>query len=191
MNQSRTCPINLEWEWLSSQAVCHSFIPALLGMMIGSQSTSNRWIGAQLGWLSGAAVYARVQSVASGGARPCMLTLYARWFLWTTAHLCYSISHLIGILSFLNHHRCCRARSLPCSLPGCRAERRSSRQVFLIFAIKLLSQRSWKYFCGNKHSWRHNKSGGSERWGIIWEALKRCSLIVTQQEIFVREMASC
>lgn len=116
MNQSRTCPINLVWEWLSSQAVCHSFIPALLGMMIGSQSTSNRWIAAQLGWLSGTAVYARVQSVASGGARPCVLTLYACLFLWTTAHLCYSISHLIGILSFLNHHRRCRARCRACCL---------------------------------------------------------------------------
>lgn len=72
MNQPRTCPIHLVWEWLSAQAACHSFIPALLRMMIGSQSTSNRWIGAQPRWLSGAAVYARVLSVASGGARPCV-----------------------------------------------------------------------------------------------------------------------
>lgn len=175
MNQPRTCPIHLVWEWLSAQAACHSFIPALLGMMIGSQSTSNRWIGAQLGWLSGAAVYARVLSVASGVHVRALLTLYARQFLWTTAHLCYSISRLIGILSFLNHHRRCRARSLPCSLPGCRAERCSSKQVFLIFAVKLLLQSSWKHFCENKYSWWHNKSGGSERWRNIWQVSKRCA----------------
>lgn len=36
-------------EWASSQAVCHSFMLALLGMVIGSQSTSNRWIGRRPG----------------------------------------------------------------------------------------------------------------------------------------------
>lgn len=122
--------------------------------------------------------------------RACSLSMYAG-FLWTTAHLCYSISRLIGIPSFLNHHLHWRARSLPCLLPGCRAKQHSSIQVFLIFAIKLLSQRSWKYLCGNKHLWRHNKSGCSKRWGNIWEVLKRCASLVTQGEILVPKKVLC
>lgn len=81
-------------EWASSQAVCHSFILALLGMVIGSQSTSSRWIGPRPGWLSGAAVYARVSSFVCGGVWLCVLTLYACCSLRTTAHLYHSISSL-------------------------------------------------------------------------------------------------
>lgn len=54
-------------EWASSQAACLSFIVALLGMVIGSPSTSNRWIGPQLGWLSGAAVYAHAYGFVCSG----------------------------------------------------------------------------------------------------------------------------
>lgn len=46
---------------------CLSFIVALLGMVIGSPSTSNRWIGPQLGWLSGAAVYAHAYGFVCSG----------------------------------------------------------------------------------------------------------------------------
>lgn len=99
MNYSTICFINLQWEWVSSQPVCHSFILALFGMVIGYQSTSNRWIGPQLGWLSGAAVYAHVWWFMAVHAYPmCVL------FLWTAAHLCYSFSSLIWIFSSLNHH---------------------------------------------------------------------------------------
>lgn len=144
MNQSQTCPIHLVWEWLSSQAGCHSFTPALLGMMIGSQSTSKRWIGAQPGWLSGAAVYARVQKrFASGGAHPCVLALYARRFLWTTAHLCYSISLSISLEfpSFLNHHRRCRAE-----LPGLQSRTAFGQTRVLNFCHQVVITTQLKVF---------------------------------------------
>lgn len=62
-------------ELASSQAVCHSFIVALLGMVIGSQSTSNRLIGFRPGRSSGPALCARVFSFVRGvGSYPvCML----------------------------------------------------------------------------------------------------------------------
>ena len=128
-------------EWASSQAVCHSFILALLGMVIGSQSTSNRWIGPQPGWWSGSAVYARVYRFMCGGVRLCVLTLYACCSRRTTAHLFHSISplSLIWILSSLNHCQCCCAQFPASGL--------QSRTVFLWtstldLAIKLLSRLS-------------------------------------------------
>lgn len=125
MNQPRTGPIHLVWEWLSAQAACHSFIPALLGMMIGSQSTSNRWIGAQLGWLSGAAVYARVLSVASGGARPC-----AAHSLCTPVSVNNGTSVLLHLPSHWNSEFPRSSPALPCSLTAVLAAWLQSRTAF-------------------------------------------------------------
>lgn len=115
--------------WASSQAVCHSFILALLGMVIGSQSTSDRWIGPQPGWLSGAAVYACVYSFVCGGVRLCMLTLYACCSRRTTAHLFHSISSLsfeFWVLSII------ASTAVLCSwLLDCRVGRYSCEQVSL------------------------------------------------------------
>lgn len=106
-------------EWASSQAVCHSFILALLGMVIGSQSTSNRWIGRRPGWLSVAAVYARVHSFVCAlvRAHPACMLLSSR----TTAHLFHSISSVsfeFWILSVI------ASTAVPCRwLVGCRVGR--------------------------------------------------------------------
>lgn len=103
MNHSAICFINLQWEWVSSQPVCYSFILALLGMVIGYQSTSNRWIGPQPGWLSGAAVYGHVWWCMAVCAYPMRVL-----FLWTAAHLRYAFpfSHLNFQFSQSSPHCC-------------------------------------------------------------------------------------
>lgn len=125
MNQPWTCPIHQVWEWLSAQAACHFFIPALLGMMIGSQSTSNRWIGAQLGWLSGAAVYARVLSVASSGACPCVAHS-----LCTPVSVNNSTSVLLHLPSHWNSEIPQSSPALPCSLAAVLTAWLQSRTAF-------------------------------------------------------------
>lgn len=115
--------------YTSSQAVCHSSILALLGMVIGSQSTSNRWIGPRPRWLSGGAVCARVYSFVGGGVWLCVLTLYACCSLRTTAHLFHSISSLsfeFWVLSII------ASTAVLCPwLVGCCVGRYSCEQVFL------------------------------------------------------------
>lgn len=91
MNHLKICPINLWCESVASQAGCHSFILALLGMVIGSQSTSNGWIGPQLVWLRAFAGSACARCFVFGGAWLCTLALFARHCLHTTARLCHSI----------------------------------------------------------------------------------------------------
>lgn len=129
----------------------------------------HRWIGPRPRWLSGAAVYARVYSFVCGGAWHCVPTLYACCSLWTTAHLCHSISSLIWILSSLNHCQYCCAPSL--------ASWMQRRMVFLWtsildFAIKLLSRHSWILF-----SWKWAFSICSERWGGICNVWERTHFV--------------
>lgn len=89
-------------EWASSQAVCHSFILALLGMVIGSQSTSNRWIGPRPGWLSGAAVYCT-----------CVLTPVCTPLFSEQQHICVTPSPL----SHWNFEFSQSSPAPPCSVP--------------------------------------------------------------------------
>lgn len=177
MNHLKICPINLQCESVSSQAVCHSFILALLGMVIGSQSTSNGWIGPQLVWLRASAVSARVHSFVFGVAWPCTLALFAHHCLHTTERLCHSISpphpphlhlplsplfpSLIWIWSSLNHRQHCCA-----TVPGSqarRAERYSCEQVFLTLPSNYYQDTAECNPGGNERSCWCGKSSCSHR----------------------------
>lgn len=163
MNRPKICPINLLWEWVSSQAVCRSFILALLGMVIGSQSTSNRWIGPRLGWLSGAAVYARVYlcvcwCMAVRASLICML-LSANNSTSVSLHLLSLIwiwSSLIGITVVLRPW-----------LVGCRVGPYSCEQVFLTSPSNYYQDTAKCNPSGNEHSSWHGKSICSKRWGSV------------------------
>lgn len=135
MNHLEICPINLQCESVSSQAVCHSFILALLGMVIGSQSTSNGWIGPQMVWLRASAVIARVHSFVHGCARSPFLhaTVCTQRHVYVTpsplslslsASLFPSLSFEFGVLSII-------ASTAALLFLARRAERYSCEQVFL------------------------------------------------------------
>lgn len=155
MKHLKICPINPWCESVASQAGCHSFILALLGMVIGSQSTSNGWIGSQLVWLRGFAGSACACSFVFGGAWLCTLALFARHCLHTTARLCHAIFPLS--LSFLcypltlppSHLNLEFSQSSPALLRYCFwLAGPQSGTVFLWtsildFAVKLLSRHSW------------------------------------------------
>lgn len=92
MNHLKICPINLWCESVASQTGCHFFILALLGMVIGSQSTSNGWIGSQLVWLRAFAGSVCVHSFVFGGARLCTLASFFPQCL--QQHVCVTPSSL-------------------------------------------------------------------------------------------------
>lgn len=94
MKHLKICPINLWCESVASQAGCHSFILALLGMVIGSQSTSNGWIGPQLVWWRAFASSACARSFVFGGAWLCTLALFLHATVWTQRHVCVTPSSL-------------------------------------------------------------------------------------------------
>lgn len=176
MNHLKICPINLWCESVASQACCHSFILALLGMVIGSQSTSNGWIGPQLVWLRAFAGSACARSFVFGGAWLCTLALFARHCLHTTARLCHSIFPLslslssvtlslslplIWIWSSLNHHQhCCATVS---GLQARRAERYLCEQVFLTLPSNYYQDTAECNPGGNERSRWCGKSSCSHR----------------------------
>lgn len=120
----------------------------------------HRWIGPRPRWLSGAAVYARVYSFVCGGAWLCMPTLYACYSLWTTAHLCHSISSLIEfwVLSIIASTAVLRPW-----LAGCREGRYSCEQVFLTSPSNYYQDTVESYSHGNEHSGWHSASVMCER----------------------------
>lgn len=164
MSHPKICPINLRWACLSSQVVCHSFFLALLGTVIGSHSTSNRWIGPRPGWLSGAAVTTRLRLCVwwcmAVRAYPVCTLLFANNSTSVPLH----VLSLIGILSSPNHcqHHC--VLSLAHGLQGL--------TVFLSinildFAVKLFLRCSWMQFQWKWAFRWHNNSICSERWGSV------------------------
>lgn len=181
MNHPEICPINLPWESVSSQAVCHSFILAQLGMVIGSQSTSNRWIGPRLGWLRGAAVGARVYSFVCGGAWPCTLARHARCCcLQTTAHLCHSISSLsfeFGVLSIIAG----TAAFLSVARGLRRVERCSCERLFLTLPSNYYQDTAECNPSGNEHSSWRGRSICSQRLGSVGDVEQKENFLLRLQ----------
>lgn len=151
-------------EQASSHAVCRSFILALLGMVIGSQSTSNRWIGSRPGWLSGAAVYARVYSCVCVVVRGCACSpsMHAALSLNNSTSVSLHLLFLIWIFSFffsssLNHRQCCCS-----SVPGSWAAEQDGifcEQVFLTSPSNYYQDTAKCNPSGNEHSsWQCNPS---------------------------------
>lgn len=130
-------------EWACSQAVCHSFILALLGMVIGSQSTSIDGLALdQDDWVARLSMHVYIALCVLVRGSACLPCMHAT--LSEQQHICVTPSPLsFEFWSLINHCQYCCAPSL--------ASWMQRRTVFLWtsildFTIKLLSRHSWILF---------------------------------------------
>lgn len=147
-------------EWACSQAVCHSFILALLGMVIGSQSTSIDGLALdQDDWVARLSMHVYIALCVLVRGSACLPCMHAT--LSEQQHICVTPSPLsfeFWVLSIIASTAVLRPW-----LAGCREGRYSCEQVFLTSPSNYYQDTVESYSHGNEHSGWHSASVMCER----------------------------